>query len=62
MTPTPTLSPYHTALRERIVAQCRAMFRIDPEYAEWAFDSYAANLPWLGLVRRDQQSGEGAPC
>jgi hypothetical protein len=39
-------------LRNRIIEHCRWMWNMDRAYAEWAFDWYAATLPWLKLERK----------
>ena len=46
------LTPEDEALRARIVAHCRAMYALDKDYANWAFDNYARMLPWLKLERK----------
>ena len=50
--PNTALTPEDEALRARIVAHCRAMYALDKDYANWAFDNYARMLPWLKLERK----------
>jgi hypothetical protein len=46
------LSDADTALRASIIQHCRMLYKLDPDYAEWAFDQYAKGLPWLNLTRK----------
>ena len=39
-------------MKQTILRHCRRMHAIDPAYAVWAFDRYAALLPWIGLERK----------
>lgn len=46
------LSAYDQDLRARIIEHCRKLYALDPDYANWAFDRYARELPWLKLERK----------
>lgn len=39
-------------MKQAVLQHCRRMHAIDPAYAVWAFDRYAALLPWIGLERK----------
>ncbi len=39
-------------LRQMVLQHCRWMHGFDKQYAIWAFDNYAAIMPWLKLERK----------